>query len=150
LHKINTCLLALNLAEAAGDALDGVDLVKIYIAYAIELQRQNNPFAQILARMYWNKGARAARACGARAATYSWVFSREGEEYFNKNAWINQQLVLHDGSVLHAGSYLHLSLAYRRHMLSSVLHGYVSGADTMLLQHNAQTLLQHSLVATVR
>ncbi len=71
-------MCALNLAESASTALDAVDLVRINIAYAIELQRQRSAVADLLANVYLNKARAAAALCQGRAAAYNWVFTTEG------------------------------------------------------------------------
>ena len=146
---MHSCLLALNLGESAGDALDPVELVRIYVAYALELQRQRSVFSDGLATLYLKKAKKAAARCHGRAAMYAWVFQADGHAYFKSDSWTTQQLQLADGNVLHPGSYEHLSLAFRRHLLQQVLRDFVTDASTQTLQLHTQELLQHCIVSSV-
>lgn len=147
---MHSCLLALNLGESAGDALDPVEMVRIYVAYALELQRQRTIISDGLASFYLWKGKAVASRCQGRAAMYAWVFQADGLAYFKSDAWTSQQLQLADGSVLHPGSYEHLSLSFRRHLLRGVLHDLVADGPSQTIQLHAQELLQHCIVSSVR
>ena len=74
LSLVQSCLSAVNLAESAGDSISASDRVRIYVATAIELQRQCNPVADTMAVYYLTCAMRAWTAApGAvvRVSLYS-------------------------------------------------------------------------------
>ena len=150
-QSMNThaCLYAINIAEAAGDALNPVKLLRIYIAAAIHLRNGGSWLHNQLAAHYMRKARVAYNTCTNPPSSYLWLFSASGDSFFEGGKWISMALTDDKGSKVSAGSLEHLSLAYRTSLLQSALVKFSTNGTIQQVTDLLSELRQHAINSQV-
>ena len=145
----HACLYAINIAEAAGDALNPIKLLRIYVAAAIHLRNGGSWVHNQLATHYMRKARVAYNSCTNPPSSYLWLFSTSGDSFFEGGKWISMSLADNKGSKLAAGSLEHLSLAYRTSLLQSALVKFNTNGTLQQVTDLLSELRQHAINSQV-
>ena len=146
----HAALSAVNLGESAGSALEVDELLRIYLAAAIHMERLDSLVTSLLASYFLMRARGVLAACSARERIHGWVFTPPGRAFFKAGAWSKVRFTLNDGAKLEPGSIEHLSHAFRSSRLETAMADFNAGGDIPRTQERLQELRQMAIAAFVR